>query len=169
MRSLVVSFGALFLLLVAGVGQVWADVGVGSFSVAAASPGDHVNVTLQGCTAAASDVRISLGSGGAGGSLGTLHDVAVADTTTPGTFAMVVPRLKSGTYLLGAACPASGQFGFYGAELKVTALPDTSTADPTAGVETGPRPIGLLLTLIWIVAAATLAAVLARADRRRIR
>ena len=159
MRRLVVSLGALFLLLIAGVGQVWADVGVGHFSRSVAAPGDHLQVTLDGCTAPASDVRMAL----------ALHSLSPTDTTTPGTYDVVVPQIAPGTYALQAACPASGPYGFYGAELKVTALPDTSTAGPTAGVEAGRRPIGLLLIVIWIVAAATLAAVLARSDRRRIR
>jgi hypothetical protein len=156
-RGAAAALAALFLLLAIGVGHAWADVGVGSFSVSAAAPGDHVRVTLQGCTAPATDVRISLGSGGAGGSLGTLHDVAITETTTTGTYAMVVPELEPGTYLLGAACPASGPFGFYGAELRITSMPATSTVDPARVEDTSPGLVGPLLALVWVLAAAAVA------------
>jgi hypothetical protein len=148
------------LLLAVGVGGVHADVGVGTFSVTHAAPGDAIQVSLQGCSSSAADVRVSLGSGGSNGSLGTLHDVPLTDTSTAGTYGMVVPHLATGTYLLGAACPKSGPFGFYGAELRITALPATSTADaPPPAAET---PTALALAVVWVLGTAISSLVLRR-------
>jgi hypothetical protein len=141
-----------------------ADVGTGQFSVSSAAPGDAVEVTLDRCTSPASDVRISLR---AEASSAAPHDVAPTDTDTIGTFRIVVPDLDPGTYELEAACPKSGQFGFYGATLRVTGLPNTSTADAVVAKATGGFPASVLAAVAAAWTATALGALIHRRRTRR--